>query len=141
MQGLFLFLDGNRMCCNAHFFFKKKERVGQSHKQASQMEKTQADLDLELKNEHKAEFELKDTFQRKHVNEMMESIESKRKEKMKHDGGKSTQAYIAHKAGIPLSTYKRYIKGDLSSIKVKTLRSILEALDYKSFDILHPFDD
>lgn len=97
--------------------------------------KKQAELEQELKLDMIAARELDDTEDYHIINDLMDKIEERRKERKK-TFPELTQKKLAKKAGIGLSTYKDYLSGLSNNISLKAVIKIAHTLQCKLSDLI-----
>lgn len=97
--------------------------------------RTQEELEQELKNDRIEEKEDKYRLNKIFVQKVMKAIEDERKRRMKTYPC-YTQAYVAKKSGISLSTYKSYLLGNNANLCLATFRDMVKILNINPDDIL-----
>lgn len=98
-------------------------------------QKTQAELEQQLKHDAVLEREMRDTENTLWVQDFIRRVERIRKERRKVSDG-YTQKELAGKAGIALSTYADYVSGLNDNISLKTARNIAHVLGCRLSDLI-----
>lgn len=105
----------------------------------------QEELNDDLKQSRKAERENKQTIQSQTMKDIMEPIENKRKELreaeieivISEEPDKYTQKWTAEKAGITVSSYKRYIWGECIDIKLIPFLNLITVLRLDASEVIN----